>query len=80
MNNPERYHVLVDVIFLGERSMTLGDLWFVDAVKKLLNVYETSLIGLSESDSSPSPASLVVILFALLTSLVWFKANWLVPE
>ena len=24
--NPERYQVLLDVIFLGERSLTLGDL------------------------------------------------------
>ena len=26
MKNPDRYHVLLDVIFLGERSLTLGDL------------------------------------------------------
>ena len=26
MNNPESYPVLLDVIFMGERSLTLGDL------------------------------------------------------
>ena len=26
MKNPDRYHVLLDVIFLGERSLNLGDL------------------------------------------------------
>ena len=47
MKNPDRYHVLPDFIFLRECSLTLGDLGFVYAVKKLLAVYDTRLIGLS---------------------------------
>ena len=34
MKNPERYHVLLDAIFLGELSLILGYLLFINADTK----------------------------------------------